>query len=369
MKTKYLIVITVVVIAIIIGGLFAYTSLQTGTLNANVSITGAGATFPQPFLNATIISYMASNSSIKINYQAVGSGAGISALTQKTADFAASDAPLSANQTAQLSRPAVHIPETIGAITIAYNLPGISSGLHLTGDVIAKIYLGTVANWNDPAIATLNSGITLPNHAISSIHRSEGSGTTNVFTKFLTAENSNWKTQVGSGTSVQWPIGTGSQGNNGVASTVTTTPYTIGYVELAYALENSMTVASIQNPAGNFIAPSLDSTTIAVQAGASQGLPTGDQSWTSVSLLNTNNPQAYPIVSFTYLLEYKELNVIPGMTQAKATAIVQYFWYVIHDAQNLAPNLQYAKLPANVVTIDENSIKSITYNGQTLPVT
>ena len=343
MKTKYLIVITMVVIAIIIGGLFAYTSMQPNTSNANVSITGAGATFPQPFLNATIISYMASNSSIRINYQAVGSGAGISALTQKTADFAASDAPLSANQTAQLSSPAVHIPETIGAITIAYNLPEISSGLHLTGDVIAKIYLGTITKWNDPAITSLNSGITLPDHAISTIHRSEGSGTTNVFTKYLTAENFNWKTQVGSGTSVQWPIGTGSQGNNGVASTVTTTSYTIGYVELAYALENSMTVASIQNPAGNFIAPSLDSTTIAVQAGASQGLPTGDESWTSVSLLNTNDPHAYPLVSFTYLLEYKELNAIPGMTPAKATAIVQYFWYVIHEGQNLAPKSPICK--------------------------
>lgn len=372
MKTKYIVIVAVVVIAIIIGGLFAYISMQpSSSSTAKVSLNGAGATFPQPFLNATISAYQGVKSNVQINYQAVGSGSGINSLTAKTVDFAASDAPLTSNQTAQLSSPAVHIPETIGAVTLAYNLPGISGGLKLTGDVIANIYLGTITNWNDPAITALNPDVTMPDHAITTVHRSDSSGTTNVFTKYLANESSTWQTQVGSGTSVSWPgsNAVGASGNSNVAQTVISTQYTIGYVELAYALENSMTVASVQNPAGNFVAPSLDSTTLAVQAGASQGLPTGDQSWTPVSLLNTNDPQAYPIVSFTYLLEYKELNVIPGMTQDKATAIVQYFWYVIHDGQNLGPSLQYAKLPANVVTIDENTIKSLTFNGQTLSVT
>jgi phosphate transport system substrate-binding protein len=368
MKNTYLIIIATVAIAIILGSIFAYMSLQSTPSTPSITLTGEGATFPQPFLNATIIAYNSIKPNVQINYQGVGSGAGITALTSKTVDFAASDAPLSGNQTAQLSSPAVHIPETIGAITLAYNLPGISSGVHLTGDVIAKMYLGTITNWNDPAITALNPSITLPNHGISTIHRSEGSGTTNVFTRYLSNVSSTWKTDIGSGTSVQWPVGTGQSGNTGVASTVTQTPYAIGYVELAYALENGMTVASVQNPSGNFIAPSLASTTTAVQAGASQGLPSGDQSWTSVSLLNTADPQAYPIVSFTYLLEYKDLGAVPGMTLDKANAIVQYFWYVVHDGQSLAAGKSYASLPSNVLQIDEATIRSITFNGQTLTV-
>jgi phosphate transport system substrate-binding protein len=367
MKTKYLIVIAIVVIAIIIGSVFAYVSMQSPPA-ASIQLNGAGATFPYPFLNSTISAYSSIKPNVEINYQPVGSGSGINSLTAKTVDFAASDAPLSGNQTAQLTSPSVHIPETIGAVTLAYNLPEVSGGLHLTGDVIAKIYLGSITKWNDPAIVALNSGIKLPDKTISTTHRSDSSGTTNVFTKYLANVSSTWKSQIGSGTSVQWPGGQGQSGNSAVASYVNSTKYAIGYVELTYALQNHMTVASIQNPSGNFIAPSLASTSTAVQAGASQGLPNGDQSWSSVSLLNTNDPQAYPIVSFTYLLEYKELNVISGMTQAKATAIVQYMWYVVHEGQSLAPSLSYAPLPANVVSIDETTIRSITFNGQTLPI-
>jgi phosphate transport system substrate-binding protein len=372
MKTKY--VIAILAIVVLIGAIAAYVFFsQQGTSNTNatVNLNGAGATFPQPFLNATIHTYSAIKPNVQINYQGVGSGSGINSLIQKTVDFAASDAPLSSNQTAQLSNPAVHIPETIGAVTVAYNLPGISSGLKLSGDVIAQIYLGTITKWNDPAITGLNPETTLPDHVIIVVHRSDSSGTTNVFTKYLALESSTWNTQIGSGTSVQWPGNNalGASGNSNVASTVTQTPYAIGYVELSYALKNNISVTSIKNPAGNFIAPTLASTTTAVQSGASQGLPTGDQSWTSVSLLDTADPQAYPMVSFTYLLEYKELNVIPNMTLDKATAIVQYMWYVIHDGQQLSSNLQYATLPANVVTIDEATIRSITFNGQTLPIT
>jgi phosphate ABC transporter phosphate-binding protein len=306
---------------------------------------------------------------LQINYQGVGSGTGISSLTSKTVDFAASDAPLTDSQRAAAPN-VLHIPETIGAVTLAYNLPGISSGLHLTGQVIANIYLGTITNWNDPAITALNPSITLPNHAITTVHRSDSSGTTNIFTRYLSNVSSTWNSTVGFGTSVPWP-GTnaiGASGNANVASTVTQTTYAIGYVELAYALQNSMTVASVQNPAGNYIAPSLASTTTAVQSSASQGLPSGDQSWYSVSLLNSADPQAYPIVSFTYLLVYKELNVVTGMDQNKATQLVQFLWYVVHDGQQLAPSLSYAQLPTNVVQIDEATIKSITFNGQQLPV-
>jgi len=367
MRTTYKIIIPIVAIVIIIGSVLAYQYFQTPP--QTIILKGAGATFPQPFLNATITTYTTQvRTNVQINYQSVGSGQGIQSLTSKTVDFAASDAPLSDSQR-QAAPNTLHIPETIGAVTLAYNLPGISSGLHLTGQVIANIFLGTITNWNDPAITALNPSTTLPDHAISTVHRSDGSGTTNIFTRYLSNVSSTWNSTVGFGTSVQWP-GTnaiGASGNANVASTVIQTQYAIGYVELAYALKNSMTVASVQNPAGNYIAPALESTTAAVQSGASS-LPAGDQSWYEVSLLNTPGQQAYPIVGFTYLLVYKELNVIPGMDQNKATQLVQYIWYVVHDGQQLAPALEYASLPTNVVQIDETTIRSITFNGQQLPV-
>lgn len=372
MKTTYIAIVAVVAIVIIIGGIFAYISLsQPGTKpTPSAILNGAGATFPLPFINATITKYTTQvRTNVQINYQGVGSGAGISSLTNKAVDFAASDAPLSDSQRAAAPN-ALHIPETIGAVTLAYNLPGISSGLHITGPVIANTYLGTVTNWNDPAITTLNPSLTLPSHTITTVHRSDGSGTTNVFTRYLSNVSSTWSSTVGFGTSVQWPGSNslGASGNSAVASTVNQTTYAIGYVELAYALQNSMSVASIQNPAGYFIAPSLASTAMVVQSGASQGLPTGDQSWYNVPLLNTADPQAYPIVSFTYLLVYKELNAVNGMDQNKATQLVQFLWYIVHDGQQLSATLQYAQLPANVVQIDEATIRSITFNGQSLPL-
>jgi phosphate transport system substrate-binding protein len=176
--------------------------------------------------------------------------------------------------------------------------------------------------------------------------------------------SSTWESQVGSGTSVQWPIGTGASGNPGVAATVQSTQYAVGYIELAYALQNSITVAAVQNSAGNWITPSLDSTTAAAEA--LTNLPAGDQDWGSVNILNTAGAQAYPIVTPTYILVYKELNVISGMDQNKATQLVQFLWYLVHDGQNLAPDLEYAKLPSNVVQVDEASLNSITLNGQPL---
>jgi phosphate ABC transporter phosphate-binding protein len=370
MRNMTKIAIGIVAVAIIVAAIASYIYLsQPSQQLGSATLNGAGATFPQPFLNATITKYTHDiRTNLQINYQGVGSGQGIQSLTSKTVDFAGSDAPLTDSQR-QAAPNTLHIPETIGAVTLAYNLLGISSGLNLTGSVIADIFLGTITNWNDSAIAVLNLGITLPDHAITTVHRSDSSGTTNVFTRYLSNVSSTWNSTVGFGTSVQWP-GTnaiGASGNANVASTVIQTQYAIGYVELAYALQNSMTVASVQNPAGSFIAPSLDSTTMAVQSGAS-GLPAGDQSWYTVSLLNTPGSQAYPIVSFTYLLVYKELNVIPGMDQNKATQLVQYLWYVVHDGQQLAPDLEYAPLPSNVVSIDETTIHSITFNGQQLPV-
>jgi phosphate transport system substrate-binding protein len=372
MNSKYTIIIAIVVIAIIIGSVAAYAYLsQPPTSSASITLQGAGATFPYPFLNAIITKYSTDvKPNVLVNYQSIGSGGGIAALKQPTptVDFAASDAPLSATDSANIPN-ALHIPETIGAVTIAYNLPGVPSGLHLTGKVIADIYQGTITKWNDPTIQNLNPDTMLPAQTINTVHRSDGSGTTFIFTGYLSASSTSWNTAIGQGKSVSWPVGTGSSGNTGVASSVNGIQYSIGYVELAYILENGMTVAAIQNPAGNWIQPSLESTQLAVQSGASSGLPAGDASWTNVSLLNAPDANAYPIVSFTYLLSYKELNEIPGMTQDKATALVQFLWYIVHDGQDLAPGLSYAKLPSNVVQIDEATIQSITFNGQQIPTT
>jgi phosphate transport system substrate-binding protein len=368
MRTKYKIAIALAIIVVIAAAAITYIYLsQPGSpaLQA-ATIHGAGATFPQPFLNATIVTYTTQiRTNVQISYEPVGSGQGVQSFTNKLVDFAGSDAPLTASQR-QAAPNALHIPETIGAITVAYNLPGVSSGLNLTGTVIADIYLGTVTNWNDAAITSLNPGLTLPNHAIATIHRADVSGTTNWFTKYLSLVSSAWNSTVGSGTSVQWPIGVGANGNALVASTVNQTTYSIGYIELAYALKNAVPVAAIQNPAGNFILPSLASTTAAAQSLPS-GLPSGSDSWESVNILNTSGAQAYPIVTPTYLLLYKDLKVVSGMDMNKATQLVQYVWYVIHDGQALAQALQYATLPSNLVRIDETTLNSITFNGQPVP--
>lgn len=338
---------------------------QQGTIVLNA----AGASFPYPLIDAMIREYTHNlQSNVLINYQPSGSGGGISALRQKTVDFAASDAPLKASELANMSN-VLHMPETIGAVTLAYNLPGIPTGLKLTGDVIADIFLGKINRWNDPRIQDLNPEITLPDKNIQAVHRSEGSGTTYIFTSYLSAVSANWDKEVGSGKSVGWLSGIGAPGNAGVASVILGNKYVIGYVELSFALENNMTLVAVQNAAGNYVLPSLESIEKAVESGAAAGLPAGNESWANVNILNALGEQSYPIASFTYLLTYKELNLIPGMTFEKAKAIVQFLWYIMHEGQQLAPKLIYAPLPQNVVHVNEATIKSITYNGEPLPVT
>ncbi len=370
MNRRNIIILAVIVIAIIAAAAVSYIVLsQQSNSPANVSLNGAGATFPYPLINAMITDYTRTHSTILVDYQSVGSGAGINQLIAKTVIYAGSDAPLSANETNYLPT-ALHIPETIGAVTIAYNLPSVPTGLHLTGDIVAKIYLGQITKWNDAEITALNPGTTLPDQNIIIARRSDSSGTTFVFTGYLSKVNSVWNTTVGQAKNPTWPAGVamvGSSGNQAVAQYVNSTQYSIGYVELAYTIQNRMTVAAIQNPQGNFIMPTLASTTAAAQS--ITGLPAGNETWRNVNLLNVNASTAYPIVTFSYLIVYKELNVISGMTQTQATALVQWLWYVVHDGQNLASGLSYAPLPSNVVTIDETTIKSITFNGQTLSVT
>lgn len=358
------VVFAIVIIAIIVIAGVAYVSLSSP--NENVSLSGSGATFPVPLLDAMIDEYIAVKTNVLINYEGIGSGGGISALQSKTVDFAGSDAPLSAAEMNGAPN-ALHIPETIGAVTVPYNLPDVPTGLHLTGQIIADIFQGKITKWNDASIQSINT-ITLPDHDIVVAHRSDGSGTTFIFTGYLSVVSSDWAqtSGLGQGKTVEWPVGLGGNGNSGVAGIIQGTEYSIGYVELAYALGNNMKVAAIQNPAGNYVVPSLDTTTEAVSSKAQQGLPAGDASWTNVNVLNAPGEQAYPIVSFTYILVYKELNVISDMTQSKANALVQFLWWMVHDGQQLGPALEYAQLPSNVVTINEASIQSITFNGQQL---
>lgn len=362
MKTTYL--IAIVTIAIIAVSTVAYIYLTAPPSTAKTTINGSGATFPYPLLNSMITTYTSHiEPNVQINYQSIGSGGGISDLKSKTVDFAASDAPLTATEAADAPN-TLHIPETIGAVALAYNLPGVPTGLKLTGEVIADIFLGKITAWNNPAIQNLNPDIQLPAQGITTVHRSDGSGTTFVFTGYLSASSPEWQNVVGQGKSVQWPGGTGSNGNTGVASVISGNPYSIGYVEVAYAIEAGMSVVAVQNPAGNWVLPTLASTTAAAASGAAGGLPAGDASWTNVSLLNTLGEDAYPIVSFSYLLVYKELNVISGMNQERATALVDFLWYVVHEGQELASHLEYAPLPSNVVQQNEATIRLITFNGQ-----
>ena len=335
-------------------------TVQPTQAPATITLTGAGATFPYPLISKWSSEYNKINPNIQINYQSVGSGAGIQQISAKTVNFGASDAPLTEQVYGNLTG-ILHIPETIGAVVLAYNLPGVPSGVNLSGDVVADIFLGKITKWNDPRIVALNPGIQFPAKDILTAHRSDGSGTTFVFTDYLSKVSPDWKSKVGKGTSVNWPGGLGGKGNEGVAGILRQNTYSIGYVELIYAkLQGNISYADINNQAGNFIEPTLETTSNAV-AGAAQTLPAGDASWSSVSITNAPGDNSYPISSFTYLLVYKDQT---DPTQGKALA--QFIWWAVHDGQSYSSDLQYVPLPNAVVSLDEKTIKLMNYNGQPL---
>lgn len=332
---------------------------QGGTITLN----GAGATFPFPLIDTWRVEYQKVKPNVNINYQSIGSGGGVKQFTEKTVDFGASDAPLTKSE--QEKAPgAVHIPETIGSVVVAYNLPTSvpNKGLKLTGPILSDIFLGKIKKWNDPQIQSINSGISLPSDDIVVVHRSDGSGTTFVWTSYLSKESPQWNQTVGAGKSVQWPIGIGAPGNEGVANAVRGTANTIGYVELAYALTTKMPYAFLKNKEGNFIEPSLDSTKAA--AAEQSALPAGDKSWELVSLIDSPGKDSYPIASFSYLLLYKELNTNPNINQEKAKALVDFISWAITDGQKFANPLSYVPLPDQVVKLDQDTLKSLTFKGQ-----
>jgi phosphate transport system substrate-binding protein len=329
-----------------------------------IELNGAGATFPFPLIDAWRVEYQKIKPDISINYQSIGSGGGVKQFTEKIVDFGATDAPLTSLEM-EKAREAVHIPETIGSIIVSYNIPEVpDSGLKLTGSILAGIYLGEITKWNDPQIQKLNPDLFLPTQNIIVVHRSDGSGTTFVWTDYLSNVNNEWKAQVGKGKSVQWPTGVGAPGNEGVASTVKSTPYAIGYVELSYALATRMTYAYLENQEGNFIEPSIDSVRAAVASSATL-LPRGDESWEQVSTTDAPGKDSYPISSFSYLLLYKELSTNPRIDSLdKARALVDFVSWAITDGQQFADDLGYVALPDDVVILNQDTLSSLTYKGQ-----
>jgi len=339
--------ILAVVVVVAIGGYILLASQP----QQPVQITAGGASFPYPVITKWTSEYNKLYSHIEISYQSVGSGAGQNNLFAKTFDFAGSDAPLTNAQLANYT--VLHIPETIGGAVVTYNLPGMNVTIKLTADVIAQIFQGNITTWNDPAIASLNPSLTLPGADVVVVRRSDSSGTTFVFTSYLVNASSLWT--LGSGTSVNWPVGLGGSGNSGVASLVQQTPYSIGYVEYFYAKNNHLPSASVQNRNGEFVEASLAS----IAEAARQGTPllTND---VRAAIVNMPGAGAYPISAFTYLLVFKDLSY---MTQAEASTIVNFIWWAIHDGQSYTEALYYPKLPSEVVSLGESILRQITYNG------
>ncbi len=353
--------------------------LQEQQGGQGIIINGAGATFPFPLIDTWRVEYQAVNPNISINYQSIGSGGGVRQFTESTVDFGASDAPLTEEEMQALSSTPVHIPETIGSVVATYNIAGIDKGLKLTGPILADIFSGTVTNWDDPRIRELNPDLPLPADDIVVVHRSDDSGTTFIWTSYLSQVSQEWNQTIGSGKSIEWPVGLGAPGNEGVSNTIKSTPNSIGYVELTYALTTDMDYASLMNMAGNFIEPSLNSTQTAAQAAimnsassssnstaaaaAAVTLPGGDQSWTNVSLLDAPGPDSYPIASFSYFLVYKELGTnIDSM--GKARALAEFINWAITQGQQFASPLHYVPLPDSIVQHNQQTLRSLTLNGQ-----
>jgi phosphate transport system substrate-binding protein len=323
-------------------------AIPSTTTAQNNELTGAGATFPYPIYSKWFSEY-ATKTGVKINYQSIGSGGGIRQLTEGTVDFGASDAPMSDDEMSKLKTPVIHVPTVLGAVVLTYNVPEVTQPIKLTGDVVADIFLGKVAKWNDARIASANPGVKLPAQDILVVHRSDGSGTTFIFSDYLSAVSDAWKQAPGKGKELQWPVGIGGKGNEGVAGQVKQTPYAIGYVELAYARQNKLPYAWVKNATGKFIEPTIDALTAA--AATANLPPTTDF---RVSIVNAPGATAYPISSFTFLLVPKSYS-----NPAKGKALLDFVKWAIHDGEKEVAALDYAPLPTKVVTMLDQRLTSI----------
>jgi phosphate transport system substrate-binding protein len=325
---------------------------------SSATISGAGSTFAAPVYQQ----WGSGISGLTVNYQAVGSGAGITALEGKTVDFGASDPPLKPEDFTALEKvgPVQQIPMFLGAITVSYNLPGVQSGLKLDGTTIADIFLGKVKTWDDAEIKALNPGVSLPSTPITVVHRSDSSGTTSGFTGFLASVDPEWKSKVGEGKDVQWPTGTGAKGNAGVAGAVQQTTGAVGYVEQSYALQHKFTYASVKNSSGKYVEPTLASTSAAaegVEVPANLG----------IKIKNPSSPAAYPITSQTFVVVYKDMCKagVPG-GEAAAKGVVSFLNYGLGSGQSILSQADYAALPAAILTKSKEAVAALQCNGTTI---
>jgi phosphate transport system substrate-binding protein len=314
------------------------------------NLTASGATFPAVIYTKWVDEYNA-KTGVQINYQAIGSGGGIKAITERTVDFAGSDAPMTDQQLTDAKVPILHIPTVMGAVVATFNVAGLTK-LNLTADTLSGIYLGTITKWNDAKIAADNPGASLPGSAIVPIFRSDGSGTTFAFTDYLTKVSPDFKSKVGTGTAVNWPGGIGAKGNDGVAGAVKSTPNSIGYVELIYAIQQKLPTATLRNAAGKFVEPTLDAV-----SKAAEGITYPAD--LRVSVTNAPDPAAWPIATFTFYLIHASVD-----DKAKALAMTRYFWWSTHDGQAFAKDLGYAPLPKDAQQRAEEMIRRVTSGGQ-----
>jgi phosphate transport system substrate-binding protein len=312
-----------------------------------VALNGAGATFPFPLYSKWMADYNQLRPNVKINYQSIGSGGGIRQFSAGTVDFGATDSPMSEDEQKKAPRKVLHVPTTLGSVVLTYNLEGVTAPIKLSPEVLADIYLGKLKRWNDAKIAADNTGVKLPAKDIAVVYRSDGSGTTAVFTDYLAKVSPEFKDKVGQGKSVKWPAGLGAKGNEGVTGQVKTTPNTIGYVEYAYATQNKMPMAALKNAAGSFVSPSVAATTAAA---AGVDMPPD----LYVSVTNAAGADAYPISAYTYILVYEDL-----ADPSKGPALADFLWWAIHDGQAQCEPLGYAGLPAKIVAQVEGQVKRL----------
>jgi phosphate transport system substrate-binding protein len=331
----------------------AFTLATAFLVHAALSINGAGATFPYPMYSKWFDEYQKKNSQVQINYQSIGSGGGIKQVTEGTVDFGASDGPMNDEQLKAFQEKhgfgILHFPTVLGAVVPTYNIPGVQSALNFTPDALSGIFLGKITKWNDPAIAGANKGVNLPGNDIVVVHRSDGSGTTYVWTDYLSKVSDEWKNKVGKGTSVNWPVGLGGKGNEGVTGQIKNAPNSIGYVELIYAASNNIPYGSVKNSSGTFIKADLSSVSAAAAAVA-KTMPDDFR----VSITDPPGKTAYPIASFTWLLIPERFS-----DAAKRDAIKGFLQWMLKDGQNYAEQLQYAKLPKEVVAKEEKALAKI----------
>src|SRR5947207_9858050 len=337
----------------------AMLALGSSVALADTRLLGAGATFPNPIYQRWVTEYQKPHPDVKIDYQSIGSGGGIKGITEKTVDFAGSDAPMSKKEMAAVGGEIVHIPTVAGAVVLAYNAPGFEGDLKLSGDVVAEIFMGKITKWNDPKIAALNEGAKLPDAGITPATRTDGSGTTFVFTNYLCTQSDDFKGTVGPGKQVKWPVGQGGKGNEGVTAVVQQTPGAIGYIELNYAVANKIPFALMKNKDGNFVKASTE-TVSAAGAGAASSMKES----LAVDIWNQPGANSYPISAQTYIIVYKDLGYVKD--PAKAKALVGFLKWALTDGQKLAPEMTYAPLAEPVQKKALDAVNGLKWDGKAL---